>query len=79
MILHLHLLPNNGRFCSGHLKRMRDTLLPLLEHAIADLNEFLRKLEYELACIPIQHLEWLFRGITDVRRCGIQRGGSAEG
>jgi hypothetical protein len=26
--------------CSGRLKRKRDTLLPLLEHAIASLNEF---------------------------------------
>ena len=26
--------------CSGRLKRKRDTLLPLLEHAIAYLNEF---------------------------------------
>ena len=26
--------------CSGRLKRKRDTLLPLLEHAIAYLHEF---------------------------------------
>ena len=26
--------------CSHHLKRKRDTLLPLLEHAIAYLHEF---------------------------------------
>jgi hypothetical protein len=26
--------------CSGHLKRKRDTFLPLLEHTIAYLHEF---------------------------------------
>ena len=36
-------LPNcfcAAAICSGRLKRKRDTLLPLLEHAIAYLNEF---------------------------------------
>ena len=34
------LIAEEQAVCSGRLKRMRDSLLPLLEHAIAYLNEF---------------------------------------
>ena len=34
------LIAEERAVCSGRLKRKRDTFLPLLEHAIADLHEF---------------------------------------
>ena len=34
------LIAEEQAVCSGRLKRKRDTLLPLLEHAIAYLHEF---------------------------------------
>ena len=34
------LVAEEGMACSGGLKRKRDTLLPLLEHAITYLHEF---------------------------------------
>jgi len=34
------LIAEEQAVCSGRLKRKRDTFLPLLEHAIADLHEF---------------------------------------
>jgi hypothetical protein len=39
--------------CSGRLKRKRDTLLPLLAHAIAYLNEF--RVPFHVGVVPLRY------------------------